>query len=348
MTLSRRDLLAGGCAVGAHFAFASSARAALREASVSFGPSAPIYAPTYVGLEKGYFKEAGLEMKMTATDGGARSRELVAAGQILFGHGDTSHPLQLSNRNKPSKILLATQMVSSTCEIVIRRDIFDQGVTTLEAFAKWRRPDGAKPIVAPTSIGSGGWMLGTYLFETRGSTNDINWVSGGNPRTMLAGLAAKQFDAIVAQPGWQIEAEREGFGRTIYDTRKPGVWDKDFGGPVPTLSLYALTETVEREPELTQAVVTSFYRAMKWIKETSEDEIYETVGRRYFGSADPTSTRAELTFDRDTSAYDGRISKADFERGAKIWYRTGSQIKPVPYEQVVDMRFLEAARGKIG
>lgn len=348
MTASRRVVLAGACALGAGFALRSRAFAAEREVSLSFGPSAPIYAPTYVGLANGYFKEAGLDLKMTATDGGARSRELVAAGQILFGHGDTSHPLQLSNRSKPTKILLATQMVSSTCEIVIRRDVFDQGVTTLEAFAKWRRPGGGKPIVAPTSIGSGGWMLGTYLFESRGSTTDINWVSGGNPKTMLAGLAAKQFDAIVAQPGWQIEAEREGFGRTIYDTRKPGVWTRDFGGPIPTLSLYALAETVEREPELAQAVVEGFYKAMKWIKETPEEEIYERIGKRYFGSADPASTRAELTFDRDTSTYDGVIAREDFERGGKIWYRAGSQIKPVAYDDIVDMRFLEAARRKIG
>lgn len=348
MKISRRDVLAGGASLGGYLALHSAGLAAGKAATVTFGPPSPIYAPSYAGIEKGFFKEAGLDLKITSTDGGARSRELVAAGQVLFGHGDTSHPLQLSNRGKTAKILLATQMVSSTCEIVIRRDVFDQGVTTLEAFAKWRRPDGAKPIVAPTSIGSGGWMLGSYLFDSRGAANDVNWVSGGNPKTMLAGLASKRFDAIVAQPGWQIEAEREGFGRTIYDTRRPGVWAKDFGGPIPTLCLYALAETVEREPELTQAMVEGFYRAMQWIKSAPESEIYDVVGRKYFGSADAQSTKAELTFDRDTSTYDGMIRKEDFERGGKIWYREGSQIGPIPYETIVDMRFLAAAQKKVG
>lgn len=342
--LSRRSALVGGtAALAAIMGSTGRGRAADTGIKVSFGPPSPIYTPSYVGIENGYFRDAGLDVAITPTDGGARSRELLAAGQVMFAHGDTSHPLQLTNRGKPAKILATTQMISSTCQIVIRRDVFDSGVTTLEAFAKWRRPDGASPIVAPTSIGSGSWMLGTYLFDQRGSSKDVNWVSGGNPKTMLAGLASKQFDAIVAQPGWQMEAEREGFGRTIYDTRKPGVWDRDFGGPIPTLSFYALAETVEAEPELTQKMVDAFYRAMKWIKATPEDKIYEVIGKKYFASGDPASTKAELTFDRDTSAYDGMVSPESFERGGKLWYRQGSQIKPVAFETVVDMRFLNSA-----
>ena len=30
---------------------------------------------------------------------------------------------------------------------IIRKDLWDQGITNLEKFAEWKRPDGRKPIV---------------------------------------------------------------------------------------------------------------------------------------------------------------------------------------------------------
>ena len=44
----------------------------------------------------------------------------------------------------------------------------------------------------------------------------------------------------MAPLSWIVEVEKKGFGKVIYDTSKPGVFEKDFGGTVPVLVIYAL------------------------------------------------------------------------------------------------------------
>ena len=170
---------------------------------------------------KGYFKSENLDFKLVVGNAGTHGRQALAAEQALFAHGDASHPLQLSTRGKKCKIVMATQMIASISNIVVRKDLYDAGITTVEKLADYKRPDGAKPIVAATAIGSGTWMYGTYVFESKKLGDRINWVAGGGPKTMFPGLETKQFDAIMAVPGWVIECEAKGFGKVIYDTSKP-------------------------------------------------------------------------------------------------------------------------------
>src|SRR5690606_30003386 len=152
------------------------------------------------------------------------------------------------------------------------------------------------------------------------------WVAGGGTKTMFPGLETKQFDAIMAVPAWVLEAEDRGFGKAIYDTSKPGVFEAAFGGTVPVLVLYTLEETAQQEKALVQAFVNVMYQAMKWVKATPIEEVYALVGEKHYSGINPVAVKTELGFDKNTWAYDGRIDKASFERGGKVWYRKGSDI----------------------
>jgi NitT/TauT family transport system substrate-binding protein len=163
---------------------------------------------------------------------------------------------------------------------------------------------------------------------------------------MFPGLQTKQFDAIMAVPGWVVEVEKQDFGRIIYDPSKPGVFEKAFGGTVPVLVVYTLEETAADEKARVQAFVNAMYRAMRWVKATPLDEVYALINQKYFPGVDPVAVKVELGFDKDTWAYDGRIDRASFERGGKVWYRKGADIPPADYAAVVDMSFLDAAQAR--
>ena len=88
------------------------------------------------------------------------------------------------------------------------------------------------------------------------------------------------------------------------------------------------------------------WRAMQWVKATPLDEVYALVAAKGYDGVDPAAVKAELGFDKSTWTYDGRIDKASFDRGAKVWYRAGTDIPPTKYEDIVDMSFLDAAQAK--
>ena len=346
MDITRRRLLAAGTATLGTGLVPQGAFSQGTTATLAFGPSTAVYALGMIADAKGFFKAEKLDFKLVVGNAGTHGRQALAAGQAMFAHGDASHPLQLSTRGKKCKIILATQMISSISNIVVRKDLFDAGITTVEKLAAYKRPDGAKPIVAATAIGSGTWMYGTYVLEAKGLGDKVHWVAGGGPKTMFPGLETKQFDAIMAVPSWIIEAEKKGFGKVIYDTSKPGVFEKEFGGTVPVLVVYTLEETASQEKATVQAFVNAMYQAMRWVKATPIDDVYKLVADKHFAGIDPVAVKAEMGFDKATWAYDGRIDKASFERGGKVWYRKGSDIPPSDYAAIVDMSFLEAAQAK--
>jgi len=348
--LHRRDLLlgtagvAGALALGGGRLRAQTAPIALR---ASFGPTGIVYAANMVAIELGFAREEGLDIKLAVTDGGAKSRQVVAAGEAEFGHGDATHPLQLTNRGKPAKILLTTETIASYANIVIRQDLYEQGVTTPEKLGQWKRPDGAKPIIAATAIGSGTWMFGTAIFEQVGLGKNLNWVGGGGPTTMLGGLSTKQFDAIMALPSWQFQAEDKGWGKAIFDVSQPGLWDKTFGGAVPVSTIWALDETVAKT-EQTQAYVNAIFRAMQWLKKSPVDEVYAKVGPKYIGDLDAGAVKREIAFYQKIWNFSGTTSEADFKRAAPVWYREGTDLQPIDFAKVVEPRFLANAAKKYG
>ncbi|MDA9444479.1 hypothetical protein XH98_36465 [Bradyrhizobium sp. CCBAU 51745] len=346
MTITRRAALIAGSAWAGASLLPRQVRAEGKQVSLAFGPVSPVYAIGMIAELKGYFKDEGLDSKLITGNAGTFGRQTLAAGQALFAHGDASHPLQLSARGKPCKILLATEMVCSYANIMVRQDLYDSGITTVEKLAAYKRAEGAKPIVAATAIGSGTWVFGTYVFEARGLGDKVNWVAGGGPNTMFPSLQTKQFDAIMAPPSWMVEVEKTGFGKTIYDTSKPGVFEKDFGGTLPVLVIYTLQDTIDQDKAMVQAYVNAISRAMAYVKATPLAEVQALVTPKYFSGIDPDAVSAELGFDTSTWAYDGHIDKVSFERGAKPWYRKGTDIPETRYEDVVNMSFLATAQAK--
>ena len=346
MLVTRRQAIMTGAALAATPLLPEALQAEARPATLAFGPVSAVYAIGMIADLKGYFTDEGLAPKLVTGNAGTFGRQTLAAGQVMFAHGDASHPLQLTARGKPCKILLATEMVASYASIVVRKDLYDAGITSIDKLATYKRADGARPIVAATAIGSGTWVFGTYVFEARGLADRVTWVAGGGPSTMFPSLETRQFDAIMAPPSWIVEVETKGFGKAIYDTAQPGVFEKDFGGPLPVLVIYALQDTIDQDKATVQAFVNAITRAMRWVKATPLDEVYALVADKYFSGVDPVAVKAELGFDKSTWAYDGRIDQASYDRGAKPWYRKGTDIPQTNYQDIVEMSFLDAAQAK--
>jgi NitT/TauT family transport system substrate-binding protein len=347
--LGRRRVLQGLGAAG--LVGVSGARAQAPKpmaASATFGPAGAIYAASMVADVLGFAKEERLELKLQVTDGGAKSRQVLAAGEALFGHGDSGHPLQISNRGKPARMLYVTESVCSYANMVVRKDLYDQGITTPEKLAQWKRPNGAKPIVAATAIGSGTWMYGTFIFESLGAGDNVNWVSGGGTATMLGGLQSKQFDAIMALPAWTYDAEANGWGKLIYDVLDKAAWTKAFGGPLPTTAIYAQKTTIDQQPDVCQAYINATYRAMQWMKTTASEEIFKRIGTKYLQDFDPTAAKREFDYYKAAWHFSGTFDEAEYKNGSRVWFRDGTDIKPIAFADAVDARFVDNARKKFG
>jgi len=306
------------------------------------------YAPQYVAVANKYMAEEGLDLKLLTTASGEKLREVLGAGQIKFALGDSTHPILLTNRGRPAKILLTIDDRSALCNIVMRKDLYDKGIDSIEKLAQWKRPDGSKPIVAVASLGGGQHVYLSYICERLGIADNFVWLAGGGVRTMMGGLSTSKFDAIAALPNWVIEAETQGWGKSVFDVSDTNSWKKYVGGPVPSTVAFALQTTIDREPEMVQAYVNGMYQALKWMKTASNKQVYDAIGSEYLNAFTPEVAQKELAYYRGLTNYDGVVDEQQFKNAAPIWFRDLTELKPLTYVDAVSTRFINEAIRKYG
>jgi len=341
-SISRRSALQ--VVIGGGAALASGrARAQAKEGRAIYPVAVPIYQAQFVADRGGFFKDAGLDCKLVQGGNGVKTREIIASAQGDIGIGDITHPMQLSNRGRNARVLMPVDVRSDACLFTIRKDLFDQGIDTLEKFAAWKRPDGRKPIVSVSSLGGTNHVWASYYMERMGLDQKVTWIGTGNVDTMLGSFKTKQVDVLVNSPALLRDSERHGWGALLFDGTDEANWSKYMGGKIPVTSHFTLKATIDRDPARMQAFVTALWRATQWIKTHTPEEIYGQI-EPYVGSTSRESNLAEIAAMQKVTDYDGIIDAESYARGSKVWFREMTGIKPLPISDVVDTTFVEVAR----
>ena len=352
MPLSRRRFMILSAASVAAAGRPALARAqAGKTITVSHSVSTFVYGQHLVAKEKKFFEEEGVSVpSFIVPGGGAKVVQALAAGQAMFALGDSNHPLKITEKGKDAQMVFATDTRCSYANIVVRQELFDKGVKTVEALADGKLV-GRKAVVAATAIGSGTYVYGVYVLkQTKAadgkSVNDhVEWVGGGASTTMLGGLKAGKFDAIMAVPEWQFAAETEGFGRPIYDVQDEKSWSRVFGGPIPVTVGYVLRETIEKSSDLVQAYVNANYRAQQWIRKAKDEEIVELLHKPYMDTFKREDVLKSVRYYRTIFDWDFVIEEKDYANGMKVWLPLAVE-KPIPYAKAVEMSFVRKAQAK--
>ncbi|WP_043160002.1 ABC transporter substrate-binding protein [Bradyrhizobium sp. Ai1a-2] len=340
--ISRRSALtiiaAGGTA-----ALAGRGRAADMLGRVIYPVAVPVYQTQFVADRIGFFKEAGLDCKLIQGGSGVKTREIVASSQGDIGIGDITHPMQLSNRGRSGRVLMPVDTRSSSVMFIIRKDLKDQGINTLEAFTQWKRPDGRKPIVSVSSLGGTNHVWASYYMETMGLDDKVTWIGTGNVDTMLGTLKSKQADILVSSLSLLNESREQGWGELLFDGTDEAIWNKYIGGKVPVTSHFSTQATIDKDPAKMQAFVTAIWRATLWIKTHTPEQIYDAI-EPYVGSTSRKANLLEITTLQKVADYEATIDAAEFARGEKVWFREMTGIKPLTIADVIVPTFIDTAR----
>jgi len=323
----------------------------LKTITASHSVSTVVYGQHLVAAQKKFFEEEGLKTPdFIVPGGGAKVVQALAAGQVQFALGDSNHPLKITEKGKDALMIFATDRRCSYANIVVRKELFDKGVKSVEALADGKLV-GRKAVIAATAIGSGTYVYGVYVLKNTKAAdgkpvNDsVEWVGGGGDLTMLGGLKAGKFDAIMAVPEWQSKAIGQGFGHPIYDVQDEKAWNRVFGGPIPVTVGYTLKDTIEKSPDLVQGYVNACYRAQQWLKRAKDEEVVDLLQKPYMSTYNRDEILDSVRYYRTIFDWDFLIEEKDYERGMKVWVPLAVE-KPVPFKQAVDMSFVKKAQAK--
>ncbi|MBN9485999.1 MAG: ABC transporter substrate-binding protein [Alphaproteobacteria bacterium] len=341
--IRRREFV---CVAASAAAFGSrAAQAEGMTASGVYPVAVPTYEVMFVAQAKGFFKDESYDFKLIQGGSGVKTREILASRQGDFAIADIQHVLQLNKNGRPTRALMALDQRAPGVRFAIRKDLFDDGVDTVEKFAAWKRPDGKRAILGVSSLGGTSHLWSHYFMESKGLADKVTWVGVGNVDTMLGSLKSKQIDLLSSAISVVSEAEKNGWGKVIYSPSDENTWNAVIGGSVPVNANFCLAATIEKEPGKVQAFTNAAWRAVQWIKANSPENILGAI-EPFVGSTSRTANLLEIGELKDVADWNGLIKPEAWARGEKVWYGELTGLKPIKMEDAVADKFLKAAHAK--
>ncbi len=288
--------------------------------------------PFYAAMKNGYFKDAGLDLKLITTEGGGKHIAAVLAGDAQAYIGGPEHiAFVLAKGGEQLKAVVA--MSNRANAFLVART----GVE-VAADAPFLEQIRGKKIGIGTRGGTG-YSIMLYLLEKAGMDprSDVTLVEIATEAGQLAAMQAEAIDmAMVTEP-------------MITKGVQEGVWQPAFASMPKELGLFAWTTLnvpqtlIDSDKSLVQAMVDASLKGLAYV--TSDPEGARAIAREEFPTLPPADLEAMLvnTMENEMWQSDGAIPPEAWDKTKSIVTIAGLLTTDVPYEQVFDPQFMPKA-----
>ena len=256
-------------------ALAASAQAQIEKRDVHIavgGKSALYYLPLTITERLGYFKDEGLNVRISDFAGGTRSLEAVVGGSADVVSGSYEHTINMQSKKISFQAFV---LAGASPQISV-------GIVASRA-AAYKSPKDLKGLkVGVSAPGSSTNMVVNFFIAKSGlKPSDISIIGTGAGAPVIAALDQGRVDVLSQTDPVMTMLEKEGKIRIIAETRTPEGTERLFGGPMPAASLYAPVEFVRKNPNTVQALTNAVVRALLWMQEASPQQILNAVPEEY-------------------------------------------------------------------
>jgi NitT/TauT family transport system substrate-binding protein len=237
------------------------------------GKNAFYYLPLTIAEQLGYFKQEGLEVKISDFAGGAAALRAVVGGSAEVVSGAYEHTISLQGKKQ---YFQAFVLQGRLPQIAL-------GVATSKAasFRSFKDLKGMK--IGVSAPGSSTHNLVKQLVATAGldPNKDVSIIGAGVGAGAVAAMKSGQIDAISNVDPVMTRLELDGVVKIVADTRTLKGTREIWGAPLPAGCLYAPVEFVKKYPGVAQALANAIVRADKWIAKASATDVAKVVPESY-------------------------------------------------------------------
>ncbi len=256
-------------------AFAAGVQAQVEKPDVHIaigGKSALYYLPLTLTERLGYFKDEGLNVRISDFPGGSRSLQAVVGGSADVVSGAYEHTINMQSNGQH---FTAFVLSGAAPQISV-------GIVSSKA-AGYKSPKDLKGLkVGVSAPGSSTNMVVNFLLAKGGlKPSDVSIIGVGAGSTVIAALEQGRVDVLSQTDPAMTILEKEGKIRIIAETRTLEGTEKLFGGPMPAASLYSPVDFVKKNPKTVQAMTNAMVRALLWLQEASPQQVLATVPEDY-------------------------------------------------------------------
>ena len=308
-------------AIAAAFAssFAQAQAPEKKDVHISVGGKAAFYyLPLTIAEQLGYFKDEGLNVKISDFAGGSQSLQAVVGGSADVVSGAFEHTINMQAKKQS---MLAFVQMGRAPQISV-------GISKAKA-ATYKGPADLKGykmgVSAPGS--STNIILNAFLAKGGLKPNDVSIIGVGTGAGAVAAVKGGQIDGTSNTDPIMTKLEMDGSVKIIADARTMKGTEELFGGPMPAASLYAPTKWVRENPNTVQALTNAIVRADKWIAKASATDVAKTVPANYV-MGDQALYMFSFDKIKDALSPDGYINEVGVKNTLKVLASYNPEIKP--------------------
>jgi NitT/TauT family transport system substrate-binding protein len=232
-----------------------------------------IYLPFKLAEKLGYYKAAGLNVKLSDEPAGVDAETTMLAGQVDGVGGFYDHNIDLQAKGQSTESVVSMLQVPGEVELC-RTDL--KGTITSPADWKGRH-------LGITDLGSSTDFLTQYLAQKNGvATKDIHEIGVQAGPTFIAAIDHKTIDCGMTTEPTVSNLLDSGKAYIIEDTRTAAGAKAALGGLYPATSLYMRTSYVNSHKSTVQKLVDVFVKTLKWIQTHSAAQITAEMPADYY------------------------------------------------------------------
>jgi NitT/TauT family transport system substrate-binding protein len=237
------------------------------------GKTALYYLPLTICERLGYFKEQGLDVTINDFRGGAQSLQALVGGSIDVVTGAYEHTIRMQAKGQDIRAVIELGRFPGIV-VAVRK----------EKAAGYKSAADLKGMkIGVSAPGSSTNFFVMYLMSKAGlKPADASYIGVGIGPSAVAAIKKGELDALSNLDPVMTRLEQDGDIKIIADSRSEEGTRAIFGGSNPAAVLYAKQDFIEKNPNTMQALVTAFYKTLKWLEQATPEQIAATVPEEYF------------------------------------------------------------------
>lgn len=285
------------------------------------------YAPQYVAIENGYFKEEGLDIKLVNGAGADNVMTAVLSGEADIGFMGSEASIYVYNEGSGEKIVNFAQLTQRAGNFLVAREE-DKEFT-------WDKLKG-KTVLAGRKGGMPQMVFEYILKKNKiDPQKDLKMV-----QNIDFGLTAEAFAS--GQGDYSVEFEP--FAASL-EKEKKGVVVASLGvdsGMVPYTAYSAKESYIEKNGDIIQKFTNALQKGMDYVQKHTPEEIANVIKPQFAETdLDVLTTIVERYYEQYTWKDNLVFEKESFELLQDILESSGELTERVPYEELVNTEFAQ-------
>lgn len=301
--------------------------ASLKTIKVNEVTRSVFYAPQYVAINNGYFKEAGMEIELSTGQGADAVMTAVLSNQCDIGFAGPEASIYVYNEGKEDYCQVFAQMTKRDGSFLVAR-------TDTDNFS-WQDLKGKT--VIPGRKGGVPYMTLEYVLKKNGidPQKDLTLDDSIKFDLMAGAFASGNADYVTLFEPTASATEAQGKGYIVASVGEAS-------GEIPYTAYFAKKSYIQNNEQTIQDFTNAIYKGEQWVKEHTSQEIAELIQDFFPGTEVADLANAVQSY-KDIDAWKDNpvLTEADFNRLQEVITMAGELEQQAPYDKIVNNKYAE-------